>query len=232
VQLRPPTSDRPAPRDIAAALADAAGRLGHRPAVSVLLPTGRQEQSFTSLHQWAAKGAHFLELEAELVPGDRLALQASASWTTAAVLLAAWWAGVVVTLDADAPLVVTDGALTPPAGSDVLWLGDGLDGAPTGDAAVAWVRTVQAFPDQPPPPRGAADSPALERGGLLLNQAALLQRADDAVHGALGIDATSGDPVQALIDLALRPLVTGYPTVVLRGVGRVTAHADRVAAWR
>lgn len=232
MQLQPPTSAGPAARDTATALRHAAGRRGHRPAISVLLPTGRQEQSFASLQQWAAKGAHFLELEAELDPGDRLGLRASASWTTAAVLLSAWWAGLLVTLDGAAPLVVTDGA-APPPGSDALWLGDGLDGAPRPPAtAAAWVHTVQTFPDLPPPPRAAADLPALAYGAVLLTQAELLERADAGGTGTLGIEAVGADPIQAFIDVALRPLMTGCPTVVLRGVGRDAARGDRVAHWR
>jgi hypothetical protein len=46
--------------------------------------------------------------------------------------------------------------------------------------------------------------------------------------------ATDGGPdpaVVGLVALAVRPLVTGRPTVVLRGVPRDVAAGERVATW-
>jgi uncharacterized protein (TIGR03089 family) len=241
VQLRPPPSTGPRPTDVASALSAAAAQLGHRPAVTVLLPSGRQEQSVASLAQWAAKGAHLLELDLLLGPGDRLRLDAPPSWTTAAVALAAWWAGVTVAVDGEAEVTVVHAARPAPAAGEVLWLGDGIDGAPTEPTGgEAWVRAVQTFPDQPPVPRGRAEHAAAVAGDRTWTQAELLDRCDDADAGTLGIDVGAAedeptaavDTVGLLADVALRPLVSQRPTVIVRGVARTAADGDRVRRWR
>lgn len=237
MRLQPPPTARSRPDEVATALRDAAERLGHRPAVTVLLPDGRQEQSVASLAQWAAKGAHLLELDLQLEPGDRLHLDVPASWPAVAVVLACWWAGVTVTLDGDAEVAVVHGDRDGPAGAEVLRVGDGLDGAPSdpgGDEA--WVRAVQAFPDQPPAPRAAGGLTAMVTDGAVHTQAELLAALDarpDADAGTLGMVAAEDGAVDAttLVDLALRPLVSGRPTVVVRGVGREAASGERVGVW-
>jgi uncharacterized protein (TIGR03089 family) len=238
VQLGPPTAALGEATEIAGALVAARDRLGARPAVSLLLASGRQEQAMVSLAQWAAKGAHLLETDLLLEPGDRLRLDAPLSWTTAAVCLACWWAGVVVTLDGPADVevvrdddVVTGGptAATP---SERFVLGDGIDGGPLRPGPLEpWVRAVQAFPDQPPPPRAAADRAALALGERLWTQAELLALARSTATGPFGVDAATATPVEAVVAVAVRPLVTGRPTVIVREVDRTAADADRVAAW-
>ncbi len=241
MQLQPPSPPSTRPPDVAAALQTAAERLGHRPAVSVLLASGRQEQSVASLAQWAAKGAHLLELDLLLEPGDHLHLDAPPSWPAVTVALAAWWAGVTITLDGDAEVAVIQAGRDAPPDAEVFRLGDGVDGAPDGDTGDEfWVRAVQAFPDQPPTPRASGDTVALVADGATWTQAQLLTPDGatgdgvDPAAGPVGIDT----PVDArldrptLIDLALRPLLTGRPTVVVRGVGRDAAAGDRVTVWR
>jgi hypothetical protein len=100
VQLGPPVDAPRRPTELASALEQARERLGNRPAVTVLSPRGREEQAVASLAQWAAKGAHLLEADLLLEPGDAVRFDAPWSWPAAAVCLAAWWAGIVVDLDA------------------------------------------------------------------------------------------------------------------------------------
>jgi hypothetical protein len=235
VQLAPPPGDRPTPHDVPRALADAAERLGQRPAVTLLRAGRREEQGVASLLQWAAKGAHLLEADLLLQPGDRLAVRAPIGWSVATVALAAWWAGVVVTLDGEADVAVVHETLRPPEGAeDVLWLGDEVDGSPL--VAVdgePWAQAVQTFPDQPPPPRGGADSPALEAAGRIRSQGELLAEVEHAgLDGTLGLDAATVPPVDGLLAVTLRPLLASRPTVVLAGADRDAAAGEGVAAWR
>jgi uncharacterized protein (TIGR03089 family) len=235
VQLTPPSRPDPEVTDLAAALRAATERVGAGPAITVLFPEGRQEQGMASLAQWAAKGAHLLELDAMLGPGDTIGLDAPLSWTSAAVCLAAWWAGVAVALDGDVEVaVVHEDRHGAARGDDVYVLGDGIDGGPTGDPGdEPWVRAVQTFPDHPPPPRASADAVALRSGSRAWTQRDLLERARTLAPGSgtVGVDAEETDPVVGLIAVAVRPLATLRPTVVLRGVEHAAADGDRVAAW-
>lgn len=233
MQLRPPSRPDRRPTDVADALRVAAGQLGHLPAVTLLLPDARYEQSVASLAQWAAKGAHLLELELLLEPGDTVHLDAPASWTSAAVALAVWWAGCALTFDGDADVaVVHEDRTAPPRAIEVLRVGDAIDGTPTAPGGSdAWARAVQAFPDQPPRPRGTSGSPALLTAGRTLDQASLLGHAAEQGQGTAGLLAGAADPVAELVAVALRPLVVGRATVVLRGVDREAADGERVTTW-
>jgi len=236
------------PEHIGLAVRDGAARLGHRPAITQLLPTGRQEQSGASLAQWTAKGAHFLEVDLGLGPGDRLHLDAPLGWNTAAVALAAWWAGIAVTLtpgDAEFTVAHIGRAGAVPSRTEVFWLGDGIDGAPGAaeledapriDSREAWVRAVQPFPDQPPPSHAAGTAIAVVDGERTTTQAQLLELATG--HGGevtLGLDASDapgGDVTDDLALLCLRPLWCSRPTVVVRDLPRSAAEGDRVGRWR
>ena len=233
VQLGPPPGSRPTPADLPAAVRDAASELGHRPAITVLRRGRRDEQGMASLAQWAAKGAHLLEADLLLEPGDRLALRSPAGWPLAAVALAAWWAGIVVTLDGDAEVaVVHEGHEPPPGAEDVLWTGEAVDGSPTGPVdGEPWAQAVQAFPDHPPTPRGHGRSAALEHDGRVTTQQELIARVADE-QGVLGIDAATVAAVEGLVAVAVRPFVTGRATVVLTGADREDAAGERVAVWR
>jgi uncharacterized protein (TIGR03089 family) len=235
VHLRPPPDPSTVPEDVASGLTAAATALGFRPAVTVLRPGRRDEQGVATLAQWAAKGAHLLEADLGLGPGDRLHVDLPAGWTLAAVCLAAWWAGVTVTTDGDAEVAVVDeGRDAPAAAVDVLRTGPAVDGAPLDPAGdEPWPVAVQAFPDAPPPPRAAADLPALVAGDRRWTQRELL--ADAAAlgdrWGTLGVEAAGVDPVLAVLAVAARPIAARRPTVVVDGVDRDAAAADRVAAW-
>lgn len=234
MQLGPPPGAGPTPTDVAAALAGARDRLGHRPAVTVHSSRGREEQGVASLAQWAAKGAHLLEVDHVLEPGDAIGLDAPLSWTTAAVCLAAWWAGVVVDLDGgDVEVAVVHESREPHAGArEVLRLGDAIDGAP--DSSVPgepWVRAVQAFPDQPPPPRCSPTTPAARVGGRSWTHADLLTRATHLGAGTLGLDAATVEPLTGIVAVAVRPLVVDRPTVVLHDVARDHVQGERVTTW-
>lgn len=235
MQLRPPPDPAAVPTDVASGLRAATEALGFRPAVTVLRPGAREEQGVASLAQWAAKGAHLLEVDLGLGPGDRVAVDLPAGWTLAAVTLAVWWAGATVSLDGGAEVAVVEEGRPPPAGAvDVLWTGRAVDGAPVAvTAGEPWAVAVQPFPDAPPPPRAASDLPALASGSRRFDQRELL--ADAAAlgdrTGTLGVDASAVDPVVAVLACAARPIAARRPTVVVDGVERTAADADRVAAW-
>jgi uncharacterized protein (TIGR03089 family) len=235
VQLRPPPDPTAVPTDVATGLRAATDALGFRPAVTVLRPGAREEQGVASLAQWAAKGAHLLEVDLGLGPGDRVAVDVPAGWTLAAVSLAVWWAGVTVALDGDAEVAVVEEGRPPPAGAlDVLWTGRAVDGAPVAaTTGEHWAVAVQPFPDAPPLPRAASELPALVAGSRRFDQRELL--ADAATlgdrDGTLGIDAATVDPVLAVLACAARPIAARRPTVVVDGVDRAAADADRVTAW-
>ncbi|GGI03886.1 hypothetical protein [Egicoccus halophilus] len=237
MQLAPPSSPRPAPGHLADALARARDELGSRPAVTVYGPERRDEQGIVSLAQWAAKGASLLELDLLLEPGDRLRVDLDPGWPLVAVALAAWWAGVAVTLDGDAPAaVVQEGRRAPTTADDVLWIGASVDGAPVAEVVgEAWVSAVQSFPDQPPPPRAAAELPAIVTARRVLTQAEVLTAAASLLGagGTLGLDADTDLPSElVLVALAARPLLAARPTVLLQpGVPRSAADGEKVAHW-
>lgn len=197
----------------------------------------RDEQGFASLAQWAAKGAHLLELDLMLEPGDRLAVDLVPGWPLVAVSLAAWWAGVAIDLDGAAAVAVVQEGHTPPAtAEDVLWVGDAVDGSPLAETpGEAWTSAVQSFPDQPPPPRAAAELAAIVVDGRQLTQAELLTAAMSLAGdgGTLGIGGDTRLPAELLLTaLAVRPLSTGRPTVLLRpGVPRSAAAGEKVTVW-
>jgi uncharacterized protein (TIGR03089 family) len=240
VQLGPP-STTPASTDIAAALRTGARGLGHRPAVTVLHPGARYEQSGVSLANWAAKGAHLLELDHLVGPGSTVALLAPPCWTTASVALATWWLGGAISLLDDGSADVTVGHWPSTgeqgAGPVDLLVGDGIDGAPlatdalTQPAVPAWTHEAQPLPDQPPPSRAHAELPALRTSQRTWTQLQLLARARELGAGTGGVEVGRTDPVDALVAVALRPLVTGQATVVLRGVGRQAAAGEKVRTW-
>ncbi len=239
MQLTPPIGPEDDARDLATAIRSAHGRMGAAPVVTVLFPGGRQEQGMTSLAQWAAKGAHLLELDLLLEPGDTLHLDAPVSWTSVAVAYAAWWSGVTVCLDATVePDVTVRHELRPgsahPVG-EVLLLGDRLDGSPDeATGSEAWVRSVQTFPDQPPLPRATPSATALVNRDRTWTQEELLATARTLAPdaGTVGLDGDACDATDGIVAAAVRPLVRGRPTVVLRGgVPRTAAAGDRVAAW-
>lgn len=228
----PPPAD-----DLAAALRGAAESLGHRPAVTVLRASRREEQGFASLAQWAAKGAHWCQLEHLLEPGDRLALHGPPGWLPVAVCLGAWWAGVTVVLgDGAAEVAVVHEASAVPDAPEVVRYGDAVDGSPADASADAvhepYPVAVQTFPDQPPAPAAVADAVALDVGGRTWTHHELLRAARElaAGDGAVGLDV--GAPAEVWVPaLAVRPLLTGRPSVLLDGTDRAAAAGERVTTW-
>lgn len=223
------------PRDLAAALAERSARLGHRPAVTLLRPGSREEQGFASLAQWASKGSHMLGLDLLLEPGERLLLAGPAGWMPAAVAAAAWWAGLVVVDVEPAELAVVHERADVEVGTtSVFAIGDGIDGSPRSPTEVEpWAVAVQAFPDQPPPPRASADAPALSVGGRTLSHGEVVAEAAAlGAEGPLGVETDELTLAEWLLAVCARPLATGHPTVVLRdGATRDDATAERVASW-
>lgn len=237
--LHPPSGARDA-RDVPGAVRTMAQQTGHRPAITLLAPTGRQEQSFASVAQWVAKTAHWLELDLLLEPGDRLGLIGPPGWVPAVAALGAWWSGLVVVVGAEAAasdVVVTHVDHVFDAAGEVVTWGWGFDGAPDGASSNGepFVHVVQPFPDDPPPPRGTPDSPALAGAdpgpGHVTSQSDLLTGLASAPATTVGVPA--GTPTASWLSAAaLRPLVTGRPTVLLApGVDRSAADGDRVTKW-
>lgn len=236
MQIIGPPGALPAVPDIAAALRVSAARLGHRPAVTVLRDTRRDEQGFASLLQWTAKGAHLLELEELLEPGDRVRVDLPAGWPAAAVCFAAWWAGLAVTPDGEATIAVVHEQRERPADvGEVFLVGDAVDGTPTrpptGAAPLeAWALSVQTFPDQPPPTRARGDLDAVQIEGEVWTQAEVLEQASQwGLEGVLGLADEA--PTRVWLPALVRPLLVGRPTVVLAGVGRDVAAAEGVTVW-
>ena len=206
----PNASPLPPCDDLAQAIANAARLLGHRPAITVVRADRRDEQGFVSLAQWTAKGAHLLQIECGLGPGDRLHLVSPPGWIAAAVCCAAWWAGVAVTDRADAAVTVAHEATTSAATGDAYILGDAFDGSPIGaSAAEPWAVAVQSFPDRPPPAAATAGTTAFDIDREALSHAA-------TVDAALGAPtALAADAPMRLWLLALaRVFVTGEPLTI------------------
>jgi uncharacterized protein (TIGR03089 family) len=218
VQLGGIRNDQSAPSHVAEAVVVAAARLGHRPAVTVLHPHARYEQSGVSLANWAAKGAHLLELDHLVGPGTTVRLLAPPCWTSASVALSTWWLGGSVSLRPDDPAEVSVGHPAQLDHQDArpvdLLLGDGMDGAPAPDeepraarvGIPAWTHEAQALPDHPPVAHARGDLPALRTTSRTWNQAELL-----AMAGALG------EHVGA--DRSRRPTPPGPLAEVAVGVG-------------
>lgn len=232
MQLSDAPGTLPEPDDLAAALRSAADRLGHRPAITVVRPDRRDEQGFTSLARWAAKGAHLLQLEALLDPGDRLRLHSPADWPAVAVCLAAWWLGVHVTTDGDARVAVVHDSLHAPDDADEVYVvGDEVDGSPLGPAGhEPWAVAVQSFPDQPPDVGAAPDLPAAEAGNDSWTQAQLIAAAGRwGAEGPLGLERD--EPPSVWLPAIVRPFVTGHPTVILAGTDHDVAGREGVRMW-
>lgn len=237
MQLRPPPDPSAIPTDVATGLREATATLGFRPAVTVLRAAGRRdEQGMGTLAQWAAKGAHLLEADLGLGPGDRVHVDVPAGWPLAAICLAAWWAGITVTTDGDAEVAVVDESRPVPATGveDLLRTGAAVDGAPVAVVeGEAWAQAVQTFPDAPPPPRAAAELVALAVGPRRFTQRELLADAAGLGdrRGTLGLEAAHLDPVVAVLAVAARPVALQRATVVLDGADRDAAAADGVTVW-
>lgn len=220
--------------DVASALREAAGMLAHRPAMTVLAATGRQEQSFTSVAQWTAKCAHWLTIEHQLGPGAAVGIAGPPGWVPAVAALGAWWAGCqVVVEDLDgAEVVVAHADHVPDVTAEVVTWGWAFDGTPEASPPQEpFAHAVQPFPDQPPPTLAGPDVRALVDAERSWAQRDLLAlwRGADAVPAGVTADVR---PERWLPAVALRPLVTGRPSVVLApGVDRAAAEGDRVGAW-
>lgn len=217
------------PGDLAEALRAAATRLGHRPALTVLRSSRRDEQGYASLHRWAAKGAHLLELEALIEPGDRVAVASPPDWPVLTVCLSAWWVGAVIVVGGAAELTVADERATSTGASYAL--GTSVDGRPTDAGPTeAWTEAVQLFPDAPPRSHATRDAPAVELAGQRWTHAELLRRAGEwGEEGTLGVMSTS--PAQLWLPALVRPLLTGRPTVVVDGADRATINAENIALF-
>jgi len=188
----------------------------------------RVELSATTLANWVAKTANLLA-DAGAGAGDRVAVLLPAHWLTAAVLLAAWSAGLVVTADpAGAAVAFTDADRAPAAVAagvpevfalSLAPLGRPFDEAPP-DGSRDYTAEVRAHPDRyagPPPPERA---PALRTATGTVGGAELVEVAQ---RRALELGMVERDRVLSVrpwqapadwVDGLLAPLAAGA-TVVL-----------------
>jgi uncharacterized protein (TIGR03089 family) len=188
---------------------------------------GRVELSHATFGNWVCKTVNFLQMEADLSPGDTVALGLPLHWMTAVWLVACWEAGTDVAVDGrDADLVVgTRGPV------DVLVVADplGMAPAPAGSTADAVFPVhMRAMPDQlvlpAPPAGGMVDGPdADELAGLAARYAESvgLHRAG-RLHTTMQVDRLVGVLAAIAAPLAVEAAVVygGDP-----GQERVTATA-------
>ncbi len=220
------------PQTLADAVRNAA-RFGHRPAITALTDEGRYEQSYTSLAQWAAKGAHLLQADLSCEPGDRLAVLSRVSWHTTAIVLAAWWVGLEVTTDPTGAqvVIVSEPPTTDVGDAHMFSVGGAIDGAPVTPFGVnPWTHEVRLFPDTPPPATCLPDMPAVRDGDVAFSHRDLINRTD--VDGVIGRDVDAPITAAMLFDVAARPMLTGQRTVIIDRVAQASAHAERVSVWR
>ncbi len=221
----------PVPSDLSRGLSARAQALGQQPAVTVLGADGRQEQGFVTLAQWAAKGSHLLQTDAQLQPGDVVFVDLPPSWQLAAVCAAVWWAGgCVATGDADgAVAAVVHETRTAPDVEVCFVVGDAVDGGlTTTSPLLVWSEEVQLFPDAPPACVASAEGAAIRDSDGTRTHAEVIAAFADQTD-VLGVDAA--EHATAVAEVAARPAVTGRATVVLRGADRAAARGDRVARW-
>ncbi|MHB8340692.1 MAG: TIGR03089 family protein [Mycobacteriales bacterium] len=213
-----------------------AAMLAHRVATDPASPlltfyddaTGeRTELSAATLANWVAKLANLFVEEAGLEPGDRLAVDLPAHWQTAAVLLAAWRARLVVGPDRGAALVCAEEGLPAapppgPAGGLVLALslrplGAGL-GRPR-PGVVDLAEEVPAYPDSFTGPAQLSSDPAWAQAGRLLTAGELAAAAHAPAlpprSRVLARTERWGD-LAALVAGLLGPLASGGSAVVCR----------------
>lgn len=229
-----PTAPPPS-TDLATALRAATASLGHRPAITVRGTDRRDEQGYASLAQWASKTAHWLQIEHLLEPGDTVDLVSPPGWPAVALMLGAWWAGVTVNVgDSGAELAVAHESadLASLTAHDVVLTGDAVDGSPTVATDLEpFAIAVQAFPDQPPAPRAEPDTTAVVIDGRAWSHEELLATARElGTEGAAGL-SIEADTTLWVPALAVRPLVSGQPTVLLAGTTREAAEGERVRTW-
>lgn len=185
----------------------------------------RTELSATTLANWVAKAANLLQDELDVESGTAVGVALPSHWQTAAILLAAWSVGAVLSPDVSRPDVAcVDAAhLDAAAGAGTRLafalgpLGGGFAVPPPG--AIDFAADVRGQPD------GFAPHAPVEGGQLALaapptSRAELVAAAVD-VAGRLGFDA--GDRVldlrrwagpPAWIDGLLAPLAAGASVVL------------------
>jgi uncharacterized protein (TIGR03089 family) len=143
----------------------------------------RVELSAATLANWVAKTANLLQDDVGLLPGDRVAVLLPAHWQAAAVLLGAWSAGAVVTVDVtgavaaftDARRAAAAAAVPEVFALSLASLGRGFDaGLPPG--ARDYVVEVRAHGDRFAPRSPVPDdAPALDLDGMVSTGADLVE---------------------------------------------------------
>lgn len=180
-----PPSDRSIPGGLGR-LVDA-GR-GDVPAVTFVDSARgeRVELGHATLANWADKIANLLTLELELEAGSVLPVDLGSHWTTLAVLVGAWRAGVVVALGdqtPSGPAAVREDRLPSGAADDrTIVVGTGIAARLTADAGdgLGLAEEGLAMPDEFPPVEVAASHPALSWDGRTVTHGALASAAQAA----------------------------------------------------
>lgn len=244
---------RPEPTTVVSALADARRGGPGRPLVTMYDDASgeRVELSVTTFDNWVCKLANLFSAEWELDPGELVGVSLPTHWQSTVALVAAWTAGLVVTLEPDAPV---DVRVVGPA-----WTGStarsgqllacslrpfGLPFAdPLGPDRLDWATEVPPQPDLLLVPQQVTPAtPAMAtRGGLLTQRNlvdAALAGAEDlglAPGGRLLTDLNPADPAGVTAAL-LAPLVTGSSVVLLVNASEArraaVAEQERVTCAR
>jgi uncharacterized protein (TIGR03089 family) len=158
----------------------------HRPLLTVYDDTvgTRTELSYATVDNWAAKSANLLVEELELGPGATVALDLDGHWTTAAMTLACWKAGIAVTRQADGVDLVCchTARLSAHDTGPVLVVGDGLRAEPVEPVAqraglVLLGEDVHTFADDYDGADVRPTTPALVAGGATVDHAGVVRRA-------------------------------------------------------
>jgi uncharacterized protein (TIGR03089 family) len=193
----------------------------------------RVELSLATFDNWVAKTANLFQDGLGTDVGDRVAIMLPPHWQGAVWMLAAWSAGLTVTLDgpAGADVVVTGPDDLPVAvaagGRDTVALAlrplGGPFTEPLPPGVLDYGAEVPGYADHfapytPPDPAG----PALEVGGATTTGARLVEaavhRAEELEFGTGGRLMTDANPAgpDGYLDALLAPLVRGGSVVVVR----------------
>jgi uncharacterized protein (TIGR03089 family) len=205
----------------------------------------RTELSATTLANWVAKTANLMRDDVGAVPGDRVAVLLPAHWQTAAVLLAAWSTGAVVTRRPDGTVAAFTADVPAAEGAGEVFalslapLGRGFaTGPPPGSRDYS--ADVRVMGDAWSGPAVPDAAPALETPDGVVAAGDLVEI---AVRRAAELGLATGDRVlstlawdgpMSWIDGLLVPMAAGASLVLVAnadaGALPVRAEAERVTA--
>lgn len=224
------------PGDLWALITQLAAAKGARPAIVSYDGDARVELSATALANWVAKTAGWLQEEAGLRPGCRVALLLPPTWTAAVCTLGTWAAGgtpVGMLAGVAAAFVAEEQAADVPAGLPALAVGRGFTARPSATTPLpAFPDEILPMPDDLLDPGAGPAVPAWTDPHGDRDQAAVLAAAAVASAGWAPSDVLLlVDPSGAAAVSGLAAALLAQCTLVLcHGVSDVdaVARAERV----